>query len=458
MKNTVHPIFQVFLIGILSICLSCEKLIDVELPANQIPSETVFENARTADAALAGIYAGLWNNSPLSGDQLGLLLSLYTDDLDFYATASTDGTMEVYSNQLIASNPVVYGQWASAYQLIYSCNAIMEGCERSISIGTEDKARIKGEALFIRSLLLFYLEQIFGDIPYPVTTNYVINQFISRTPADKVLEILESDVNSSVDLLSDQYRSTERIYVNKKTAQLLLVKVHMAMQKWDRAERELKILIQSPLYKVQNDLSKTFKKTSTNIIWQLKPTNNGDAVKEVLAYYFDYIPPYNCALSNSLVNSFSVSDLRKQFWMQPVTVDDTTWYRAVKYKNFVNNNDEYSVVFRIEEAYLLLTEVLTMQNRISEALPYLNAIRLRAGLSEVTSPLTQAELMDEILSEDRKEFFTETGHRFFDLKRMEKLNLLISEKSNWKPQYKLWPVPEKELLVNPNLNPQNEGY
>ena len=446
------------LLGFLSTGMSCEDMIEAEIPANQIASETVYENVQTADAALAGIYAGLWNNSPVSGDGLSLLLSLYTDDLDFYALASTNGTTEVFRNQLLPSNPVIYGQWASAYQLIYSCNAVMEGCDSSPSLSVPDKTRIKGEALMIRSLLFFYLQQVFGDIPYPVTTNYLINQSISKTPSAEVLERIESDLNDVIPMIADQYRNNERIYINKKAAQLLLAKVCMSQQQWSEAEIHLKAVIQNPLYQLQNDLTKTFKKTSTNIIWQLKPANNGDAVKEVIAYYFDFIPPYNYALSSSLMGSFSASDLRKQRWTLPVTVAGTTWYRTAKYKNLSGNNDEYSVVFRIEEAYLLLAESLTMQNKTSEALPYLNSVRQRAGLGAISSPISQSNLLDQILSENRKEFFTETGHRFFDMKRMNTLQQLILTKPNWKTAHQLWPVPEKELLLNPNLNPQNNGY
>ena len=62
---------------------SCEKLIEVELPSNQIASDQVFVDVQTADAALAGLYSGLRDNSPFAGDQSGRLLGLYTDDLDF---------------------------------------------------------------------------------------------------------------------------------------------------------------------------------------------------------------------------------------------------------------------------------------------------------------------------------------------------------------------------------------
>lgn len=456
MKN--YKYILLLIVGLSSFLNSCEKLIDVDLPANQIDSQIVFSDVQTADAVLSGVYAGLWNNSPLSGDKMGLFLGLYTDDLDFYATASTNGMSEMYKNQLIANNPVVYAQWSSAYQQIYACNSILEGCQQSTNISDKDKKRIMGEALLIRSILFFYLQQLFGDIPYPVSTDYKINQSLAKTSSTEVLKLLESHINQSSEMLLDTYRNTERIYLNKKVAQLLLAKVYMTQEKWGEAEIALKQIVASGMYSVQTDVSKTFKKTSQNILWQLKPTNSGDATKEVIAYYFDFIPPYNYALTSNLIGSFTSTDLRRQQWITPVTVSGNTWFRATKYKNLTNNTDEYSVVFRIEEVYLLLAESLGRQGKITEALPFLNTTRLRAGLTAITSPISTENLMNEILLENRKEFFTEMGHRFYDMKRLDKLNQLLPLKANWNANFKLWPIPEKEILLNPNLNPQNNGY
>ena len=76
----------------------------------------------------------------------------------------------------------------------------------------------------------------------------------------------------------------------------------------------------------------------------------------------------------------------------------------------------------------------------------------------LTSPLSKDDLLTEIALENRKEFFAEMGHRFFDLKRMNRLQNLQAVKTNWKAYHQFWPIPQKELLLNKNLNPQNAGY
>ncbi|KGO10011.1 RagB/SusD family nutrient uptake outer membrane protein [Elizabethkingia bruuniana] len=462
MKTYINTItYILFLILLQYFFVSCERMIDVDLPNNQIPSEQVFEDVQTADAALAALYSGLWDNSPLAGDQTGKLLGTYTDDLSYYATTSTNGILDLYQNTHTDSNAAIYVYWASTYQKIYMANAIIEGVEQSHSLPTTDKNRLKGETLLIRSMLFYYLQQIYGDIPLPTTTDYNINKVLFKINSNEALSKIEADLNTVINLIPDDYRNAERIYPNKKVAQLMLAKIFMAQNKptkWAEAETMLKNIIQSPLYTFQNDITKVFTKTGTHILWQLKPKNPGDAVKEASTYYFTGAAPSSFALSQDLVNAFSVNDTRKQSWMAPITVNGNTWYRAEKYKNRSNNTTEYSVVFRLEEVYLLLAESLTQQGKLVEALPYLNKTRQRAGLQPITDPVSKENLLTEILSENRREFFTEFGHRFFDLKRLNKLQTLQAIKPNWKEFHRIFPIPQKEILLNANLNPQNAGY
>ncbi|AZA89839.1 MULTISPECIES: RagB/SusD family nutrient uptake outer membrane protein [Chryseobacterium] len=458
MATNINKITAIAVLCILTTLISCEKMLEVDLPENQMLSETVFQDAQTANSVLSGLYAGLWEASPIAGDQSGRILSLYTDDLTYYAVNATNGLPEISNNTLIDTNQFVSSVWSAAYQKIYVSNSIIEGLNSSSSISAAEKNRMTGEALTIRSLLFFYLQQIYGDIPYPVTTNYQINQSITKTNSEEVLQRIESDLTEAVELLPDQYRSAERIFINKKTAQLMLAKVQMQRSKYAEAESTLKAVIQSPLYQFQNDITKVFLKSGTHIIWQLKPKNSGDPVREATLYYFANVAPYSMSLSPALVSSFQTGDLRKQHWMAAVTVAGTTWYRAEKYKARSANTMENSIVFRLEEAYLLLAESLAKQNKTAEALPYINPIRQRAAEPLLASSVSQNTLLDEILKENRKEFFTEMGHRFIDLKRAGQLNTLQTTKTNWKDFHKVWPLPQKELLMNPNMNPQNSGY
>ena len=110
------------------------------------------------------------------------------------------------------------------------------------------------------------------------------------------------------------------------------------------------------------------------------------------------------------------------------------------------------------EQYLIRAEARANLGNAIGAQDDINKIRQRAGLNATTASTT-AELLEAILNERRVEFFTEHGHRFFDLKRTTMLNTTLeSVKPGWENTDRVFPIPEKELLVNPNLLPQNPGY
>lgn len=459
--KSFYKIIPLFLVlASQNLLVSCENLIDVEIPGNQVGSHQVFEDVPTANAALAGLYASLVNNSVLSGEGLGVLLGSYTDDLDGYYVGSTNGAMDIYRNRQLPTNDDIARIWTNSYQQIYVANAIIRGAENSATLSSADKDRIKGEAMTVRSILYFYLQQLFGDIPYPTGTDYQVNQTLHKTASQEVLHNLEADLSSATGLLKAEYRSEERIIPNRAVAQLMLAKVFLLKKEWYKAEGVLRGIIHNPLYQFQDDLTKVFTNSSPHILWQLKPLSPGDATKEATMYYFEDSAPSSYAVSQDLVSIFSGDDLRKQHWMAPVAFNAATYYRLEKYKNRVPgaNTTEYSVVFRLEEVYLLLAEALAQQNRVSEAVPFINATRQRAGLSAVSDTMTKGECLAEALLEERKEFFAEMGHRFLDLKRNGSLDILTTVKPNWKSHHALWPVPQSDLLANPNLNPQNPGY
>ncbi|REC61832.1 RagB/SusD family nutrient uptake outer membrane protein [Chryseobacterium pennae] len=435
----------------------CEKLIEVDIPNNQIDKETVFKDVQTANAALAALYAEVYKRSPIAGADLETYLSAYTDELEDYTSVASD-SRDIFLNQQTDTNSIVYNVWAAAYKHIYTANSIMEGVTASPSIGNTDKNRLRGEALLIRSIMFFYLNQLYGDIPYPETTDYNINNTINKSPSAQVLSNIERDLIRVSELLQTDYRDIERIYPNKMVAKFLLAKVYIAKLEWNKAETILMEIRLSPLYQLETDINKVFQKAGKHILWQLKPHNNA-SLQQATAYYFTSSAPNTYAISAPLINSFQSNDLRLQNWIAPVTFNGKTYYRLEKYKNRNNTNtNEYAIIFRLEEVYLLLAEVLTHENKIAEALPYVNAIKQRAQLTPLAYPINKDSLLDEILLEDKREFFAETGHRFLDLKRNGKLNILLSVKPNWKTFHDFWPVPQKEILLNANLKPQNTGY
>nr|WP_315199904.1 RagB/SusD family nutrient uptake outer membrane protein [uncultured Flavobacterium sp.] len=441
---------------------SCDSFVEVDLPKSQLTNVTVFEDAATANAALSDIYAKIRDKGLLTGTRYGLSNQLgnYADEIISYG-APADPTLDFYTNSLLPSNTAVLDFWSTTYNQIYAANAVIEGIKASTALTPADKNRFQGEALFIRALFHFYLTNLFGDIPYITTTDYKTNGSVSRMPSDKVYEQIIADLEASEDLLSEEYSSTDRIRANKYVPKALLARVFLYMGKWaEAANTSSAVLNNTGLYALENDMDKVFLKESKETIWQFMPVTAGKNTDEASTFIFFSGPPPSVALSEDLVSSFGSNDQRKNHWIATVTDGTTTWYHAFKYKelNFTPSSVEYSILLRLAEQYLIRAEARAWQGDLIGAKEDLDKIRLRAGLAG-TATVSQQQIITAIGQERRWELFTEYGHRFFDLKRSGTIdNSLGTVKPGWNSTDVLFPLPQSELGVNPNLRPQNPGY
>lgn len=452
--------FVIVLICLWAIVLSmysCDDFVEVELPNSQLTADAVFEDQAIANAAMTEIYAKIRKYGVLTGSTfgLGLQLGIYADDLDFYGNESLN---LFYNNSLIASNPDIKSLWDTSYNQIYAANAVIEGIEKSVNLSLTERAQLKGEALFVRALIHFYLANVFGDVPYITTTNYELNKKVTRTVVSEVYNLIKVDLEQALQLLPDDYLTFDRTRPNKYAAHALLARVNLYAGLWDEALNETSTIINNTQLYVYEDLSTMFLKESKSTIWQIDPGYNGGNASESFTYNFMSTPPPLVALTTNLINAFSNNDQRKVLWTRAITDGTTTWYHPFKYKYYSGSSVEYSIIFRLSEMYLIRAESKAHLGDLSGAKEDLNKIRTIAGLANTTA-LTQDEILDAILKERRLELFTEFGHRFFDLKRFNKIHLVLSEvKPGWDASDTLFPIPEAELNLNPNLLPQNPGY
>lgn len=450
------------ILWIIGLALSaCDNFVEVDLPESQLTGNTVFENSATAEAALADIYSKLRDSGMLSGSGTGTgaVFGLYTDELAYYGLDG-DALDNVYNNALLASNPMAAEYWNTAYNQVYSANAVIEGVENSVLLSQSDKDRFTGEAKFIRALVHFYLGAVFGEVPYIRTTSYQQNRVAQRTTAQEAYQLLVEDLTAATVLLPALYSNTERTIPNKATAYALLSRVYLYNSHWAEASDAASAVLNDPAYTWEEDLDNVFLKDATTTIWQFKPKIDGTNTDEAGVYIFVTGPPPSVSMSADFVMSFELGDLRQQHWIQAVSDGSTTWYHPYKYRENTTTGTsvEYSIVFRLAEQYLIRAEARTNQGDLIGAKEDVNRIRNTAGL-ENTPAQTAAEILSAIHKERRSELFTEYGHRFFDLKRSGTINEVLSaSKPGWDAHDALWPLPETELLANPNLAPQNPGY
>jgi hypothetical protein len=440
---------------------SCEDFLEVDPPDNQLIGTEVFENADTVDAAFAHIYGQLREGAFTGGYSGGLSYRLghYADELELYNLTISD-VVNFSNTSVLASDPIVENWWNSSYNLIYAVNNIIEGVEASTDLDDEDRSRFLGECYFLRAYIHFHLTNLFGAVPYITTTDYRINRNVSRLEEADVYDHIMADFIEAKSQLSATLSSSDNFRPNYWAASAMLARTYLYNNEWQLALDEASDLLSNSDYSLESDLSEVFLKNSPESIWQLDSGQAGTNTREGITFIFVTGPPPNSALSNFLLDDFETGDARFTNWLGAVSEGSETWYYPFKYKLNLptGSTEECSILIRLAEVYLIAAEASAALGDLPQALNYLNAIRIRASLNVLNST-NQTEVLDFILQERRIEFFSEQGHRFFDLKRTNSATETLSPiKPNWQSTKLLFPIPESELITNSNLLPQNEGY
>ncbi len=481
-------ICTLYILLILISIFSCKKLVEVDPPGTQITSNNVYNNDATAIAVMNGLYSKLSSTGFVGGSPLISNISLWAGlsaDEFILWSGTTITALLYYQNALNAS---AHGSefWMSTYPLIYVCNAAIEGLQKSSSLNSTVKQQLLGEAKFMRAYFYFYLVNLYGDVPLALTTDYTVNSLLSRYAKSAVYDQIRSDLSDAKDLLANGYvkndavtlyptASAERVRPSKAAASALLSRVELYNNNWANAESEATAVISNTSLYDTVPLNNVFLKNSKEAIWQLQPVLS-EITNTQEGFFFNLtIAPigvndfHSVHLSQSVLNSFEAGDKRKVNgnWINVFTDGSGTYYYPYKYKvgSIGAPVTEYPMFLRLGELYLIRSEAKARQNNLPGAIADLDVIRKRAGLPLIANSIpgiSQTALLNAILHERQVELFSESGHRWLDLKRTGNVDAVMATATSlkggtWQSYQQLYPVPVDDLLKNPNLT-QNAGY
>jgi hypothetical protein len=458
----------------------CEKYLqNTELPAGTIAGDDAFVSDNSVSAIVTGNFlslAGAGAFSGATGSNTAFLTGLYTDELKPIATSNTTA-IAFYTNVL---NNDQSAYWTDLYKKIYAVNAAIEGIESTPAI-LYNKNQWLGESYFTRALLYFTLVNFYGDAPLALTTNYQVNGALARSPQADVYQQMVKDLKQAQTLLSADYKdgygtiTTARVRPNKAVATALLAKVYLYMKDWPNAEAEATTILTNPVYRLSG-LTQTFiadNGSNKESIWAL--ANENDRRVNEYGFYNNGMPATTpkdpavgyvvlAAMSDTLVKSFEPGDGRFTNWVRSTlytgVTPNITYYFPNKYKSPAVGG-ERSVYLRMAEMFLIRAEARAQRNNLTGAASDIDSIRLRAGLP-VTTANTLPSLLAAIAQERKVELFTEFSHRFYDLKRTEVIDGVMTNISpmkggTWSHFKQLFPLPVNDLRLNPKLDP-NPGY
>jgi len=461
----------------ISTLLSCKKLVEVPAPVMTINQENVYTNDVTATAVLNSVYITLEGST--ANGFMTRNLGVSADDLTYYLPSDGKELAFYYKNAVTSLTPT--DLYLTAYSRLYVINDAIENLETANKLSTAVRNKLLGEAYFLRAYFYFNLVNIYGDLPLVLTTDYKVNSVVSKTAQADVYKQIINDLLKAKSLLNKQYLGTngvsvsdERTTPNYFAAAALLARVYLYQKLYVEAEKEAtEVISESNLYSLPG-LAGAFLRNNTEAVFQIQPVATGWNTEDAK---FFIIPASSgltvnnpVYLSTFLLNAFEPGDQRRVQWVAKYTKTSVTpnvdYYYAYKYKSATLNAavTEYTTVLRLAEQYLIRAEARAMQNKINDAQDDLNKIRKRAGLENTTAN-TPAALTTAILHERQVELFTESGHRWLDLKRLGLLDVTMGAPGNvtaakggsWSSFRQYFPFPQSELKANSNLI-QTLGY
>jgi len=458
--NALKKLNRIIICLTVSVLVGCTDFVEIDPPKSILISETVFNDPATVESALANVYFQIREQGLVSGT-FGMTTSfgIYADELDYFGF-DTD-QIPLFNHSVLATNQRVSSWWSHTYYIIYCANDIINGVEESSSLTQQEKDRFIGQALVVRAYMHSLLVDIYGAIPYITTTDYLENNIVARLPLETVHESIINDLTLAIDRMEGLSIDTgERILPDVDVARALLARRYLYTEQWALASEIATALIDN--YPLEPNVEEVFLKESAETIWQLKPGVSPRNTQEANQLIIQIIPGQKYALTEGLLSAFEPGDNRFQHWTSSISdIDNTvTLFFAHKYKALLTETQslEFSIVFRSAEQYLIRAEARAKTGDILGATADIDQIRNRAGLPNTTaSSLT--EVLEAILQERRVELFAEHGQRWFDLKRTGNAGMVLGPlKPNWQSTDVLFPIPETELALNPNLLPQNNGY
>jgi hypothetical protein len=498
--NKQYIILSVFLFGIMS---CSEDFLDKTDPTVLVAS-TYYQTEKQVEQAVNGVYGQL---QPIVSNQWQYN-EFITDNttLDFNVGNRGQGpaleALEFW--QVNSSTPNINNLYNSIYQALVNINTTLSKLPGA-KFADERKSQFEGELKFIRAYYYFLLTQYFGEviiITEPITAPSEAYAY-QRSPVDKVYELIKADLNSAITALPSGYNAANTGRATKGAALSLLGKVHLTRKEYAEAASILNQVL--PLgYSLLPDYADVFDPQNKNHAESIFDIQfQGDNLQgEHSNFIYTFAPRESAGAvinfpgqngggwnipSKDIIGAYEVDDLRKEASLKEgFTNLDGVWV-PVPFINKYNHphtirgaaNDNWPVI-RYADVLLMLAEAINEQTGPSaEAYEYLNAVRTRAGLPEL-SGLSKDAFREAVLKERRIELAFE-NHRWFDLKRTMTAEELASflnaygvfEKSDpttdrggipfssadfqFAPHEALFPIPADQLRINGNLT-QNPGY
>ncbi|MCU0394780.1 MAG: RagB/SusD family nutrient uptake outer membrane protein [Chitinophagaceae bacterium] len=220
---------------------ACEKKLDLINPQS-LDAQIVYSTDDRIKKVLIGTYAEAGAASLFGGDAWWMSDLLGSDGELTWVGTFPDPRQIILKN-IQVNNANVFATYAAAYRVIYYSNNILANLE---TVKAVDRARVEGEAKFLRAMAYFELIKFFGEKPYgsgntntlkgvpmPLTAAQSSPDIkLPRSTVEQVYNQIITDFNDAETKLPATRNS---VYANKPAAALGLARVYLQQGKYAEA-------------------------------------------------------------------------------------------------------------------------------------------------------------------------------------------------------------------------------
>jgi len=366
----------------------------------------------------------------------------------------------------VPSNSTLSATWLSMYQTVYAANIVIGRIDGVTFKDASLKARLLGEAYFLRALTYFHFVRLWGKVPLVLTEVSIEESAkIKRSPVAAVYQAIETDLDSAIKKLPDTYSTADLGRATSIAAKSLLGKVYLYEGKYPEAQTILAQVIATAtssgipqlltnvkdVFSISNEMNK-------EIIFAIRYLK-GNANT-------DHANWYNSGDSDTdlsaITATYSPTDKRKD--LMALQGSGSNKCPLKLYETPISNRQGTDFpVLRYADVLLMMAEVLNSQSYDANGLAftYLNNVRTRAGLTAYTSAdlPDQASFRKAVWTERRLELALECD-RWFDLVRTgQAINAMATVGYTIHPYQYLYPIPQKQIdIVGSDVLDQNDNY
>jgi starch-binding outer membrane protein, SusD/RagB family len=433
---------------------SCDKQLDIA-PFQNIDQEQALATDQDVKVTLIGAYDALGEDEFLAGTPL-FAAELMGDDAEVRFAGTFATLDEIWRKTITTVNADVRLFWEAGYISINRANNVLAALDK---VNAADKARIEGEARFIRGVAYFEMVRLFGKtwgdgdnannpaVPLVLTPTRVVSASdnVPRASVAAVYAQVIDDLTKAEGLLAASTAPFNTGFATKNAAAAMLSRVYLMQANYAAARDAANRVITSARHALAPTYAAAFADATfgTEPVFRIIITDQ-DGINDMNTYYAGRTKTGrgDIRIQQKHLALYDAADQRGKL----TTVEGSNTFTS-------KFNDRFGDVVVIRYAEMLLTraEANFRLNAAVGAAPLddINAIRTRAGLPA----LTAAQLnIDAILKERRLELAHE-GHQLHDLKRTRRS---VGTKP-FSDNSLVMPIPQREIDTNSNLR-QNPGY